>query len=83
MKVERFLKREVICYNGQEFNISTTSADMITWIGAYVNGYREPKYPVPAIRQGFDFIQSLDDNTVHVMHWEHGVIDAISPYRRK
>lgn len=46
--VERYLKREVICKDGHEYNISTTSADIITWMGCYVNGYRPPKYPPPA-----------------------------------
>lgn len=28
----------------------TKASDHITWLAAYVAGYREPNYPVPAIR---------------------------------
>ena len=46
----RYLQRELVKYRGVEFNISTTSLDLITWQGSYAHGYREPRYPVPMVR---------------------------------
>ena len=41
-------RREEIRRNGHGYNVGMRAADWITWDGCYVNGYREPRFPVPA-----------------------------------
>lgn len=83
MKVERYLNREVIRHNGYEFNVSTTSADMIAWMGAYACGYRKPRHPLPAVREGFEYALRLGGGVV-LLSWKQGVYDVSSrPDRRK
>lgn len=72
--MEKYLQREVIRKDGYEYNVSTTSADMITWMGCYANGYRPPRHPVPAIRQGFDYGLGFGGRVV-MLHWTQGVYD--------
>lgn len=41
----------------------------------YALGYFPPQYPVPAIRQGYEFQYELHPNKgeVHLVHWSQGV----------
>jgi len=41
---------------------------------AYVVGWLPPKYPVPAIRQGFEYIRNCRTGKVHLMHWEQEAV---------
>ena len=62
--------------DGDIKDITTALRDHMAWWLAYERGYREPRYQVPAIRQGFEYGLSLPDGRVTLLCWRQGVYDA-------
>lgn len=71
----KYSQHEVIWLSDFRFHVSSTSVDSLTWQRAYEFGYREPNYPVPAIREGFEFGLQLPGKVV-ILHWVQGAYDA-------
>ena len=46
--------------------------DFMTWYLCYEQGLRKPRYPVPAIRQHFEFGWSLNAQQPVLMHCVQG-----------
>jgi len=49
--------------------------DLITWDGAYYHGYREPNYPLPAIRERVNIFGDV------VIIWSCHTNRAVAVYR--
>lgn len=47
--------------------------DTTTWVFMYKRGYREPRFPVPAIRQHFEWGQNLGTGEIILIHAKQGV----------
>jgi len=75
MREYYMLNRETIKIGDLEFTLTTHSVDLTAWHLAYSKGWRKPSYPVPAIREGFEFGLLLGGG-VRLLHWKQGVYDA-------
>lgn len=42
-------KQEFVVFRGMQLVVHTSTVDWATWGSCYTNGYREPRYPLPAI----------------------------------
>lgn len=75
MKDTYMLNRETIRIGGLDFTLTTHSVDLTAWHVLYRKAIRKPNYPVPAIREGFEYAIRLDGKVV-LLTWKQGVYDA-------
>lgn len=68
------MKREsIIAWDILTRNVETWIVDKLTWDQAYERGYREPRFPVPAILQHFEWGWGFGTGEIVLIHVVRGV----------
>lgn len=79
-----WLPKDLCCYSAYNRNaaqlhvkdcaVQCDECKMIVHEYYYIKGQRPARYPVPAIREGYEYARCLNDGRVTLIHWYQGRI---------